>query len=72
MKSFTGIEIHAMNRHYPWNFSIKNTHKIKDSLNQYCIYPTGDYSISDGRTYIYLNANIQITQETKQYYNLII
>tara|TARA_B100001094_G_C18169142_1_gene794024 strand:- start:2133 stop:2348 length:216 start_codon:yes stop_codon:yes gene_type:complete len=71
MKTFTGNEIHTMNKKYPWNNSIKNTALISQSYEQYCLYPTGNCNNSNGREYVYLKADIKLTQELKEFYNIL-
>ena len=73
MNKFTKEEITILNSNYPWNYSI-NTSQIKDNANKndkFCLYPTGNASITSGREYISLPANKVLTPQDKIKYNLI-
>ncbi len=78
-KVFTGNEIHRMNFEEPWRGCIKSnehanyysTSNLKDESKKYKLYATGECSISNGRTYVYLPSDLKITDNIKSKYNLI-
>jgi len=59
-----------MNKTKLWNGSINEPFKSKKDDN-YKLYSTGDVSISNGRTYVSLPVNLELTFEICRKYNIL-
>lgn len=74
----TGAQIHAINLHYPWSGSIRNsasssTWNVRNETKKiYRLYPTGDADATNGRRYVYLPYDMVITDAVKKEYNLML
>lgn len=68
--TFNQYKINEMNKTELWNGSIiEPVNTNKDC--KYKLYSTGDATISKGRIYVSLPANLKITNEIKKKYNIM-
>lgn len=69
ISSFSGSSVYLMNTNDVWKYSITNASLI-DPTQTYQLHATG-YADLNGRKYVALPTNIQLTQQIKQQYNLL-
>ena len=70
MSVYTKTQLQEMNSSTTMGFNwIKNIDSINDAIGGK-IYPTGDAGLMSGRIYIALPANIVLTSEIKNKYNI--
>ena len=70
MSVYTKTQLQEMNSSTTMGFNwIKNIDSINDAIGGK-IYPTGDAGLMSGRIYIALPANIMLTSEIKNKYNI--
>jgi len=68
--TFFQQEINRMNKTELWNGSIiEPVNTNKDC--KYKLYPSGDATISNGRTYVSLPANLKLNEEIRKKYNIL-
>ena len=70
MDTYTKDKIISMNASYPWNNTIYMPNNVQTKSSLYCIYPTG-YADLNGRKYVALPADIKLTHDIKEKYNII-
>lgn len=68
--TFYQHEINEMNKTRLWYGSINEPFRSEED-SKYKLYSTGDASISNGRIYVSLPANLKITKEIKKKYNIM-
>ena len=68
--TYTGARIYEMNKRDPWNGYIKNAESIKNSQELYKLHATGGCGMG-GRVYVAIRADVEITREVFERYNLM-
>ena len=72
MPTETGARIYEMNKSYPWCGCIENAYSIKDSQELFKLYTTGGCDIINGRIYVALPSDLEITEDVIKKHNLMI
>jgi hypothetical protein len=68
--TFNQYKINEMNKTELWNGSINTPINSKEDTT-YKLHATGNASISNGRVYVSLPANLKITNKIKKKYNIM-
>jgi len=72
MNTYSANELHQMNYNPKYGSNwIKKSEEISSQTTEFKLYPTGDATISKGRIYVQLPANIKIDASIKEKYNII-
>ena len=67
---YTTNQISTMNGSYPWNGALSCAEDLKSSSGLYELHATGDADL-DGRKYVALPKETNITEDVKRKYNLM-
>lgn len=64
---YSAQELHRKNINYPW----VNMTQVTDKHKNYTLHATGEATLQSGRIYIALPSTLQMTEETKQKFNIM-
>ncbi len=70
MHTYTKQQLTSMNSSYTWRNTIFIPNDVQSKSSLYSIYPTG-YADLNGRKYVALPADTQLTHHIKEKYNII-
>ena len=69
--TYTGERIYEMNKSDPWDGCIKNAFDIRNSQELYKLHATKGCGAACGRVYVAIMADVEITREVAERYNLL-